>query len=304
MSNSGYLHPLYPRSLIEFGEPVQLPASKGWILKRPIPRTSEFDGMGCYPIFMCEDWSCLEKDLDWVGTQLVSLSAITDPFGRYTKLELLQSFKDIARPYKEHFIIDLQQPPEKFVSAHHQRNALKALQRVKVEICAEPITFLNEWISLYQFLIERHNIKGITSFSKEAFARQLTVPGVVAFRAIAEDRTIGMVLWYIQGPIGYYHLGAYSSEGYELKASFALFWILLKYFADFGLHWLSLGAGAGVEGDKNDGLSRFKRGWSTGTRTTFFCGRIFDPIKYEEIVSTRKLINTNYFPAYRAGELS
>ena len=284
MNSSGYLHSLYSLSLIEFGEPLELPASKGWILKRPIFGTSEFDGMGCYPIFTCQDWSLLEKDLDWVGSQLVSLSLVTDPFGRYNQQNLMKCFRDIARPYKEHFVVDLQQRPEEFVAAHHQRNAHKALKKVNIEICTEPIKYLDEWVSLYNNLIERHNIKGITKFSRDAFAKQLSVPGIVAFRALVDDQTIGMLLWYVQGDVGYYHLGAYSPDGYKLNASFALFWTLLGYFANAGLQWLSLGAGAGAQGDENDGLTRFKHGWSTGTRTAYFCGRIFDPKKYQEII--------------------
>ena len=302
MTSTGYLHPLYALSLNKVGEPIELPTSKGWILKRPIPETAAFDGMGCYPIFMCENWSALEKDLDWVGTQLVSLSLVTDPFGKYEPQELSRYFKDVARPYKEHFIIDLQRRPQEFVASHHQRNAKKALEIVKVEIFEEPIHLLDEWDSLYKNLIERHAIKGLARFSRETFARQLSVPGIVAFRASARDRTVGMLLWYIQDEVGYYHLGAYSPEGYELKASYALFWTTLKYFADFELRWLNLGSGAGIQGNENDGLTRFKHGWSTGTRKAFFCGRIFDPLKYGEIVSMRNFRNTNYFPAYRADE--
>jgi len=304
MSNSGYLHPLYAQSLIEFGEPMELPTSKGWILKRSIPGTSYFDGMGCYPIFMCEDWSCLENDLDSIETKLVSVSLVTDPFGQYTPQELLRYFKDIARPYKEHFVVDLQRRPEEFVSGHHQRNSKKALEMVNIEICQEPIRILDEWDALYRNLIDRHNINGLTRFSRESFATQLSVPGIVAFRAVYEDRTVGILLWYLTSERGYYHLGAYSTEGYQLNASFALFWILLEYFANMGLRWLNLGAGAGSNGDGNDGLTRFKRGWSTETRTAYFCGRVFDPVKYQKIVSMRSLDNTGYFPAYRADEFT
>src|SRR5574341_196798 len=210
---------------------------------------------------------------------------------------LFRSFKDVARPYKEHYVIDLQQQPEEFVAAHHQRNTRKALETVRVEICTEPLQYLNEWDSLYKNLIERHDIRGLTRFSREAFARQLRVPGIIAFRAISRNKTAGMLLWYIQGDIGYYHLGAYSPEGYKVKASFALFWTLIKYFSDSGLKWLSLGAGAGSHNDGQDGLTRFKRGWSTGTRTAFFCGRIFDPVKYQKIVLARGIANTDFFPA-------
>jgi hypothetical protein len=291
MSSSGYLHPLYAQSLAEFGEPIELPSSKGWILRRPIASTPFMDGIGPYPIFACEDWSSLKQDLDQLEDKLISIAMITDPFGDYTHVELQQTFKDLANPYKEHFVIDL------------QRNAQRALRIADVEIREEPRMLLDEWCSLYQQLIERHQIKGIARFSREAFARQLSIPGITAFRAITNGETVGMLLWYKQGDIGYYHLGAYSSLGYQQKVSFALFWSLIKYFADSGLKWLSLGAGAGLTNDGQDGLTRFKRGWSTGTRTAYFCGRIFDTEKYWELVEANGTPYTGFFPAYRAGKI-
>lgn len=293
---------MYARSLIEYGEPLELPASQGWILKRPIPGTRQFDGMGCYPIFVCQDWSALGVDLAGLAEQLVCCSLVTDPFGRYNQQDLLSTFVDIARPYKQHFVIDLQQRPMNFVSDHHQRNADKALSKVVVEDCAEPLQYLDEWIALYSNLIERHQITGITRFSVAAFAQQLSIPGIAAFRARLAAQTIGMILWYVQGNIGYYHLGAYSADGYRLQASFALFWKALEHFSSKGLQWLSLGAGAGAHGDMNDGLTRFKRGWSTNVRTVYFCGRIFNQKKYQEIVQTKGIPPSNYFPAYRLGE--
>jgi hypothetical protein len=81
-----------------------------------------------------------------------------------------------------------------------------------------------------------------------------------------------------------------------------LFWSSIKFFTDSGLKWLDLGAGAGIKKASDDGLSRFKRGWSTGTRTAYLCGQIFDSVKYKTIVATKGISNTEYFPAYRTGE--
>ena len=33
---TGYLHPRYAASLSEFGDPLHLPRSGGWLLKRPV----------------------------------------------------------------------------------------------------------------------------------------------------------------------------------------------------------------------------------------------------------------------------
>jgi hypothetical protein len=301
---TGYSHASYAESLSEFGSPQLLSKSGGWILKRPIPLSSYSDAMGCYPLFACADWSQLKSDLDAVGTDLVCLSLVTDPFGEYDIDYLRECFPDVAAIFKEHFVVDLSRPPETFVHSHHRRNARKALAEMRVEKCDNPQDFLDDWITLYSALVARHDIKGILTFSKESFARQLAVPGMAAFRAVRDGETIGMLLWYEQDNRAYYHLGAYSEVGYDLRASFALFSYSMEYFAGQGIAWLSLGAGAGSGPDANSGLGRFKQGWSTGTRTAYFCGRIFNREKYEEIVRTQKVAATNYFPAYRAGEFS
>lgn len=301
MTETGYLSPLYAESFVEYGKPLELRSSHGWLLKRAIGETPYHDGTGCYPIFACKNWSTLEEDLARISNQLVCVSLVTDPFGSYSYETLSRTF-DFAVRYKEHFVIDLHQSRDEFVGKHHQRNARKAMQNVTIEICEKPLEFLDQWKLLYDSLIERHHIRGFTRFSRGVFARQFNIPGMVAFRAIANDETVGMLLWYIQNKIAYYHLGAYSRLGYSLNASFALLWYVVKHFANSSLEWLSLGAGAGAESDGRDGLTRFKRGWATGTRPTYFCGHVFNRKVYDELVSKWDVEPSSYFPAYRRRE--
>jgi len=299
---TGYLNSNYVQSLAEFGTPRELPRSKGWILERQIPGFPYRDAMGCYPLFTCQDWSQLDADLEEIGDDLVTLSLVTDPFGEYNADYLRRCFGILVFPFKEHFIVDLRRPMSTFVCQHHRRYVRKALLKLEVERCEDPTQFINEWVELYGNLITRQNIRGILAFSRSAFAKQLKVPGIIVFRAVYGQATIGMLLWYVQGKVGYYHLGASSVRGYELWASFALFWFAIEHFAANGLRWLNLGAGAGVKNNGTDGLSRFKRGWSTGTRTAYFCGRIFDHASYSEIIKAKGISATDYFPAYRRGE--
>jgi hypothetical protein len=296
------MHAAYVDSLAEFGTPRLLPECGGWILERSIPCSSYFDAMGCYPIFVCQNWSLLEADLENIKDGLVCLSLVTDPFGEYDESFLRQCFPDVTIPFKQHFVVDLSRALDTFVHPHHRRNARKALRELRVEECASPENFLEDWVTLYTSLVERHDITGIAAFSPESFARQLAVPGIVPFRAVYNDATVGMLLWYAQGNRAYYHLGAHSRRGYELRASFALFDVSIRYFAEKSFEWLDLGSSAGVGITGESGLSRFKQGWSTGVRIAYFCGRIFDQEKYEEILRTRRLPPTKYFPAYRVGE--
>jgi lipid II:glycine glycyltransferase (peptidoglycan interpeptide bridge formation enzyme) len=127
---------------------------------------------------------------------------------------------------------------------------------------------------------------------------------MVALRArrSRDEETVGACLWYEHGDVAYYHLAAYAPAGYELRASYALFAGALELFAARGLAWASLGAGAGVDagGGPEDGLSRFKRGWSTGTRVAWFGGRILRPDVYDRLAGPSR---GRWFPAYREGEI-
>jgi hypothetical protein len=298
---TGYMHPGYAESLAEFGTPRELPRCGGWVLERQIPGLPYRDAMGCYPLFACQDWSRLASDLDNIGDDLVSLALVTDPFGEYDETCLHRCFRDVVIPFKDHFIVDLRRPMNDIVSRHHRYYARKALKSLYVEECQEPTQFTDEWVALYANLIDRHNLKGIKAFSKRAFAKQLSTPGTVMLRAVHQDVVAGAQIWFVQGEVGYSHLTALSEAGYELGASYALYWFAIECVSD-KVRWLDLGAGAGAKSDGTDGLSRFKRGWSTGTRTAYFCGRIFDQVRYSEIVKAKGVLATDYFPAYRKGE--
>jgi hypothetical protein len=260
--------------------------------------------MGCYPLFSCRDWSKLGGDLAALDKGIVSLAAVLDPFGGYTEADLKSWFPDLVLAFKQHFIVDLAQRPLANLPESHRRYVKKAAKEVRVEPVENPVGLLDDWVSLYATLIERHEIKGIARFSRSSFEQQLRLPGMFAFRAVHEDRTVGMLLWAVQGEAGFYHLGAYSDAGYQVRASYALFPAAIEFFGARKLRWLNLGAGAGSSGDGTDGLSQFKRGWSTGTRQAFFCGRILDRGAYENILREKNIPPTRYFPAYRQGEFA
>jgi len=300
---NGYSHPGYAAALAEFGKPRALPRSEGWILERPILDTPYRDAMGCYPLFACRDWSQLDLDLDELRSELATLTIVADPFGNHTPAQLGKCFPTVVTPFKEHLVTELSRSPESFVATQHRRKAQKALERLDIERVEDAGVFADRWIELYANLVRRHGIRGLTAFSPDSFRAQLAVPGISLFRAISENETVGMTLWYTDREVAYYHLGAYSDLGYELEASFALFWHVLEYFSRQGLQWLDLGAGAGLSAkDSSDGLTRFKRGWATGTRTAYLCGRIFDQSKYEQVMKDREA--NDYFPPYRKGEFA
>ena len=302
-ASTGYSHPAYAASLGEFGTPRALSRSGGWLLERQVPGIPCRDAMGCYPIFSCPDWSGLEADVDALGSDLVAVSLVTDPFGDYDLESLRSCFPDKVAPYKQHFVADLRRPRETFVSRHHRYYANRALAAVELDRADRPDALLDEWLSLYDHLIARHRLSGIKAFSRQSFRMQLSVPGVVMLRARQDGVTVGAHLWYLQDGVVHSHLAAASQAGYDVNVSYALYWFALEAFADQAV-WINFGAGAGLQSDATDGLSRFKRGWATGTRLTYFCGRIFDRARYAEALAAGGLQDNDYFPAYRQGEFA
>ena len=297
----GYNHSLYALSLKEFGEPRELPLCGGWILERKIPDTPYRDAIGCYPLFVCKDWSQIANDFENMGADWISVTLVADPFGNYDETLLHQCFRDLVIPFKNHFIADLQRPQNEIVSKHHRYYARKSLKNLIVEKTETPQDYVDEWVGLYRNISNKYNLTGMKAFSRDSFAKQLSIPEITMFRAICQNEVVGAQLWTIQGEVGYSHLTAISDKGYDLRASYAIYWYAIEYFRQ-RLRWLDLGAGAGLNSNEKDGLSEFKRGWSTDVRTAYLCGRINDREKYFGIATAKGLNGDDYFPAYRKGE--
>jgi hypothetical protein len=296
---TGYLHHGYAQALSQFGAPIELPRSKAWFLKRPIPGSAHFDGIGCYPYMLCRDWAGLASDFEINRDDLVSFSAVPDPFGSYTIDDLKSAFPDRFVHFKDHHVADLGVPVDELISRHHRREAMRALKRVEVEFCEQPIRFLDAWVELFNVSADRFSIKGIRAYSVESFAKQLALPGACMSIARHQGKVIAAHIQMLHGDVVYAHLSAANDLSNKMGASYALYYSEIQYFSDKA-RWIDWGGEAGLV--QNGNLSSFKRGWSTGVRPVYFCGRIFDRKRYDEITSLRCKNPGDYFPAYREGE--
>ncbi|MBW3607469.1 MAG: GNAT family N-acetyltransferase [Actinobacteria bacterium] len=293
----GYSHPGYAESLAEFGVPRALPRCGGWVLDRPIAGTSARDLAGPYPLFACPNWPCLSDDLDEFGDTRVSVVLVVDPLADVEASELKRAFPDLMQPLKNHFVRDLDKPGG--TTAHHRRDVRRAARTVEVEICAEPIERLDDWVRLYAELVARHRLVGVTAFSRASFRRQLALPGLIALRAERHGRTVAMTLWLEDGEHAHYHLAASSPEGYQVGANYALVATALEHLRRRDVRLVNLG-GVPTSRSRDDGLAYFKRGWANGERPAHLCGRILDRGTYRRLAGRGTA--QGWFPAYRATE--
>lgn len=295
-----YADPAYVQSLGEFGQPLFLPRSRGALLKRPVAAIGAWDAMGSYPLFNCSDWGALGQDLAELEGQLVSVALTTDPFGDFDPVRLAEWFPDRCVPFKHHFVSDLRSP--RALDKHHRYYVKRALGALELRIHHNPIEYLDEWCSLYSQLCSRHRLTGIKAFSREGFAKQLKQQGMVLIGAWKAQELVSAHLWLQSNAVAYSHLAASNEVGYAFSAAYALYATAIEYFKG-KRQWICWGAGAGLSSESNDGLTRFKRGFATGTRQVYFCGRVLNPAKYAEFSSQPTLLPSRYFPAYRSGEL-
>jgi hypothetical protein len=297
---TGYLHRTYVNSYRSWGEPLHLPDAGGWLLQRSIPGQADLvDAMGAYPLFCCRRWARLGPEVVSLDGRLVSTSLVTDPTAPVSEVLLVEHFPHV-RPYKDHFLAEMSTSAAEWVTTSHRRHALRALRKVDVDVCDQPADQLADWLRLYAVLIERHRIRGVRRLSRTTLEQQLSVPGLVMFRAMAEGRTIGLDLWYVQDDVAHGHLAAFDDLGYRLRAAYATKWFLLDWFRS-RVQWVNLGAGRSADG--SDGLSQFKRGFANTTRPTWLCGRIGNAASYARLTAAR-VAPSGYFPAYRDGEFT
>jgi GNAT acetyltransferase-like protein len=297
---TGYASAEYAASLAEFGAPRHLPRCDGWILERPIGENAHRDAMGPYPMFFCRDWTALGNDLADLAERLVSVVLVPEPFAAAGVDTLRGAFEHVVH-FKDHYVADLEQTLDSFVSKSHRTRARRALRTLDVAVCEQPSNRLDDWMRLFANLTQRHSITGLRAFSREAFEAQLKVPGLVMFEATKDGDVVGLDLWYVQGDVAYGHLAAFSDAGYELGASYATKWTMLQHFVG-AVRWVDLAGTAGAHAT-DDGLAAFKAGWSTGTKPVYLCGRVLQPAIYAELSRERGAGDTTYFPAYRRGEL-
>lgn len=297
----GYADPRYAETLREFGDPVRLANCEGHILKRRVPGSDLFDAMGVYPLFQCRHWDQIGADLESLRTfGLVSLVLVSDPMMLESERAAFDHF-DVVRPFKRHFVTELDGFSEQSMSSHHRRYTRKAARTLSVDLVVDPLKYLDEWCRFYEVLCRRHGIGDLRAFSTPAFEALFRLENVIYMRALKDGVAVGGQVYVCTETTVFAHLSAYSESGYEHGASYILDRVTIDHFKGRkqSIDW---GGGLCAYDQAPDGLAWYKKGWSTSERTSYLLGSVLDPETYEFLVRTRDPAQSSYFPAYRAGE--
>jgi hypothetical protein len=289
-----YARDSYVAVFKDAAQPLWVPAWGAYVLTREVPGGGPRDALGVYPLQPFGPGADLKGGLHWLADQgLVSIGLVPDPATAPPPGELAGAF-GLCIPFKTHQVIDFARPLE--FTKHHQGKVRRAHDKVATEVV--PLAeHLDAWCGLYGNLVDRHDIGGLSAFSRSAFERLAEVEGLVAVAARAEGEIVSMHLW-VDDPttgVGYSLLAATSAHGYKLSAAYAVNDTSIRLLSH--LKSINLGGGAGLSSEE-DGLTYFKRGFANGETLAHFCGAILDTDRYAALSGGRREPVTP-FPAYR-----
>lgn len=293
------LHPYasgaYADSLSHLGGVVPVPEWGGFVLSREIPGGGQ-DAAGTYPI------AVLAEDADWAAglerlrrLRFVSVTLVVGPTHRWQIQDLRRCFQ-VVNPFKTHYLRRNHLPFA--YGKHHRYEVRRALGRMVVGEFALG-NHLDDWTALQAKLAWRHNLGSIHAFPRRHFELLGRMSGVTAMGAWMEGTLVSAHLWVSDGRYVHSHLAASSEEGYRARASYAVYDQSIRRFS--GAELVNLGGGAGLRDDPEDGLVRFKRGFSNDASPAYLCGAVLDEARYDNLIRQRDgRGNRHFFPAYRA----
>ncbi len=282
---------------------MRLERAGGWLLRRSIGGGPHWDLAAPYPLFFCRDLSRLAGDLECLGAEglsgesPVSAVFVTDPFQDDLVAGALDGF-DLVRPFKSHYVAPLDRPWRDFCRKRHRRYARRARRELEIGRVEDPASRAGIFWRLYRELAGGHRAAGMRRLSREIVAAHLRLPGLTLFEAADASRVLGLASYMEVEDRAYAHLIAMSPEGRRRFATHGLYAAALDHYQGRATA-VDFGGNAGPADDPEDGLSRFKQGWTAEVRIAYLCGKILDRERYEALAVDA---GGGYFPAYRANE--
>lgn len=196
------------------------------------------------------------------------------------------------------------------MSSNHRRDIRKARQS-GVTVGEDPgFETLDGFVQAYHDTMARRRAKDDYFFPADYFRALRKELGSVLQVFIARDADGQILCWVLVfacGPILQYHLSATPGEHVSRSAIKTIFFEVSRWGAERGYQWFHLGGGLG--GAVEDGLFRFKRGFSKNTHGFDLLKICLDPKIYDDLCRRRQewieefasdAGEESYFPHYRA----
>jgi hypothetical protein len=285
----------YADTLAHVGRPVHVVEWQTYVIARDW-KGRAMDAIGPYPITCLADESDLGSGLDLLRKEgFVSITLVVeDLLG--PPIDKLQQTFDFARPFKTHYLVD--EAGGTYQPSKHHRYEIRRAARAGVEVRVVPLLdILDAWIGLYDGLITNHRIVGAQRFPRESFEVLANCDGLVTVAAFVGQDLVSCHLWIEYKGFVWSHLAASSALGYSNGAAYA---VCDQSIRTFSGKVIDLGGAAGVNDASDNGLARFKAGFSNRQHRAYLCGAVLDTKAYLALCANTDAARSDYFPAYRA----
>jgi lipid II:glycine glycyltransferase (peptidoglycan interpeptide bridge formation enzyme) len=168
--------------------------------------------------------------------------------------------------------------------------------------------YYDDFIAMYYDTMRRVNADSHYFFDRSYFSRMRELLGdhLHLFVAVKDGTAISGSLFFHCGSIIQYHLSGTASDHLSLAPSKLLLDRVRRWGNEIGAQTLHLGGGVG---GREDGVFRFKSGFSDQTHRFSVWRYIVDQDVYRELVDQKRqwnearvleVVDKDFFPAYRA----
>lgn len=280
----------YAEGLDNIGTPVLDPTRRVVLLKRPIPGSARFDGIGPWPYLWVDDGDDLAALRDGFA-DLVTVTAVTqpgfDPRGVDPSID--------AALLKQHFVFDplLPTPPLSKRSRQRLRRAEEVGNFEIVDDRAERMAIA----PVYDGLLGRRGLKGgLFDFPSAHFEAIADLPESTFFRAARAGEIGAMACGIVHDDMLQILHTAISETGLAWHASYLLMRGMQDHARERGLRLLT----GGMPDGARDGLRTFKLRWANSFAPVHLVRIVNDQAAYHALGRGRDAGGSDYFPAYRA----
>jgi hypothetical protein len=296
----------YADCFLDLGESYRLANTDSYLIKKPF-KDGYYDLYSPYPILDFHKKQAfshidLISDISSISDgNILAATIITNPLLKWEEIPVGDDpwCWSYCKKYKTHYYIDFKNDLD--LPTNHKRNIKKALNKleIRINLTKTPDQKAESFTSMYKNLVEKHSISGFADFSDDYFRQLFKVPGILLAEAFCKgsDEPCGQITYLLDGDYAYYHLAAYNSQGYANNASFGIMYSMINYFKELGISKLLLGSYPGNIETEDNGLLRFKRGFSNSSRQNFILGKILNKSKYNEFSQGK---SGEFFPLYRS----
>lgn len=184
---------------------------------------------------------------------------------------------------------------KKSFSSSTRRNIKKA-ENNNLAVCVHKGSYplKKEFIELYLHTMERVNSNKYLKFNEKYFSTLFTEVKPIQFTVKYENKVIASSIVLYGNEFLHYHLGASHTEYLEYRPNDFLFDKMIKYGIDNNFKKLHLGGGN--TSSSNDGLLRFKKGFSNESLNEFCIGKkIYSDKVYKNVIRQFKKENPDKY---------